>query len=387
MTPFHSDARPTRRWLGEIGVGISRGVAGVVKSLRPGSSAFPQLLTHLRTIPLSVRRAGLVIGTVLFMFGGPSAAHSQALHDSVRVDVAGTQLYLDLRGPADPAAVLLFLHGGPAQGVMGLLAVEAYPGPLIEQRYAVAYLQQRGVLRSPAVPDSTQTLATHIDDVNHVVAYLHRRFPRSALVIAGHSWGGLLATAYAERHPEAPVAGLVLIAAPVSFVHNEQASYDSALAWATRVQNDTALEELRRVGRPPHASLAEINAYRKWTARALPMTTFEPNMSKVLGAGGFTAADASWQSTSYRIAVKMLPALVQSDLRAGLPRVRWPLLAMAGGHDAIVLPAPMFEDLRTYGGPKRFVTFASSDHFLFMEEPERFASEVSRFIAELSGSR
>lgn len=308
------------------------------------------------------------------------------VHDSAWIATRGTRLYLDIRGPANPAAVLLFLHGGPGQGLNGLLTVEAYPGPLIERHYAVAYLHQRGVLRSPAVPPGTQTLANHVDDVDHVVAFLHRRYPRAALAIAGHSWGGLLAVAYAERHPEAPVAGLVLVAAPVSFVHNERASYDTALAWAKRTRNDTALRDLARVGPPPHAAYPEIAAYRQWTARAVPGTSFEPDMAKVLAAGGYTAPDSSWFATQMQIALAMIPSLVTTDLRAGLSHLRMPLLAIAGGHDGIVLAAPMFEDLATYGGPKRFVTFTASDHFLFMEEPERFARELSRFLASLSGS-
>jgi pimeloyl-ACP methyl ester carboxylesterase len=183
------------------------------------------------------------------------------------------------------------------------------------------------------------------------------------------------------------VAGLVLIAAPVSFVHNERASYDSALAWAKRIHNDTAVKELEQVGPPPHASYAEISAYRKWAAQALPMTSFSPDIPKVLAAGRFAAPDSNWQDAAMRVALAMLPALAQSDLRPGLSQVHWPLLAMAGGRDAIVLPAPMFEDLRAYGGPKRFVTFAASDHFLFMEEPERFAAEINRFLAEVSAKR
>ena len=306
------------------------------------------------------------------------------VHDSAWIVARGTRLYLDIRGPANPPAVLLFLHGGPGQGLNGLLTVEAYPGPLIEQHYAVAYLHQRGVLRSPAVPPSTQTLANHVDDVDRVIAYLHRRFPRAALAIAGHSWGGLLAVAYAEQHPEAPVAGLILVAAPVSFAHNERASYDTALAWARRTGNDTALRELGRVGPPPHAAYTEIAAYRQWTGRAVPGTPFVPDMRKVLAAGGYTAPDTSWFSTQMQIALAMIPSLVTTDLRAGLSRLRMPLLAIAGGHDGIVLAGPMYDDLATYGGPKRFVTFTASDHFLFMEEPERFAREVSRFLASLS---
>ena len=95
----------------------------------------------------------------------------------MRVASKGTSLYVDLRGDTAGKAVLLFLHGGPGQGFDGLITVEAYTGPFLEPKYVVAYLHQRGVLRSPTVPDSTQTVETHVADVDNTIAALKQRFP------------------------------------------------------------------------------------------------------------------------------------------------------------------------------------------------------------------
>lgn len=94
------------------------------------------------------------------------------------------QLNVELRGPAERTPVLLYLHGGPGNA-FALLSFRSYVGPVLESRFLVCYLQQRGVMNSPAVPDSSQTVANHVADVQSVVAYLHNRFPGRKIYLLG----------------------------------------------------------------------------------------------------------------------------------------------------------------------------------------------------------
>ena len=315
---------------------------------------------------LSVARAG--------------SAQAPAVRDTAFVEADGTRLYLESRGAAAAPGVVLFLHGGPGAGVEGLLGFEAYTGRLLEQRYVVAYLHQRGVLRSPKVPIATQTIATHVADVDRVVRHLRQRFPGKKLVVMGHSWGGFLALLYASRHPEAKLDGIVLLAAPLSLAHNELASYDSALAWARRTRTEAAIKELTALGPPPYGSMDKMAKHRRWAAEAMPDAGFKPDLARILAAGGYPLADSSIDQAGQAIGMAMFPALLAGDLRPSIGRVHVPLLAIAGGRDAIVMAGPMMEDLKDYGGPKRTLVFAASDHFLYMEEPDRLAREVTRFI-------
>ncbi len=98
-----------------------------------------------------------------------------AVSDKVFVDSGDTKLYVEIRGQKKTVPVVLVLHEGPGNAV-GILAFEAYPGAELEKNYIVAYLHQRGVLRSPAVPAASQTLANHVRDVDSVVEYLKKRF-------------------------------------------------------------------------------------------------------------------------------------------------------------------------------------------------------------------
>src|SRR5262249_4347441 len=107
---------------------------------------------------------------------------------------------------------------------------------------------------------------------------------------------------------------------------------------------------------------------------------FDLDMPRVLAAGGYTAPDSSWDPAAMRIATTMGPAIISTDLRPMLPKMKKPLLAIAAARDPVVLPAAMTEQLARYGGPKRIVVFEKSDHMMFLEEPERFMLELRTFI-------
>jgi len=268
-----------------------------------------------------------------------------------------------------------------------LLTFAAYPGPILEREHLVAYLHQRGVLRSPSVPDDTQTIATHVADVDHVVGHLSQRFPGRRVVLVGHSWGGLLAVLYLERHPEAPVDGVVLIAAPLSLSFNESRRHDIVLEWARRTGNSTAILEMEALCPPPHSSIESIGLHRRWVDQAIPPSSFEPSDAKIASAGAFDTVYPEWESTARHIFQAMFGELMATDARPGLSSLRIPLLAISGGHDGIVLANATIESLAAYGGPKRSVVFADSGHLLYMQEPERLAREVASFISTLQARR
>lgn len=83
---------------------------------------------------------------------------------------------------------LLLLHGGPgAPGSIAPVARELADG------FRVLEPLQRGSGEKPL------TVATHIEDIDSVIGrYCNKRAP----AIVGHSWGAMLALAYAAAYPE-----------------------------------------------------------------------------------------------------------------------------------------------------------------------------------------
>jgi proline iminopeptidase len=132
------------------------------------------------------------------------SAHAQKLSKPCRVrngfvQGAGAKIYFKTLGRGVP---LLLLHGGPGGDHMDFLpALE----PLARRRQLVL-IDERGSGRSERLTDPTgYTLERMVMDIEHVRKHL--RFER--WVVLGHSFGGILAQAYAVRHPRR-LLGLVL---------------------------------------------------------------------------------------------------------------------------------------------------------------------------------
>jgi alpha-beta hydrolase superfamily lysophospholipase len=111
-------------------------------------------------------------------------------------------------GPQSPLFVLA--HGwGASYGTVLQLAE-----PLAHAGHDVLLFDMRGHGRNHPVPYVT---VRHLrDDVSAVVRYAAARFPGRPIVLVGHSFGGAASVLAAAEG--APVAGLVLIAAPADII-------------------------------------------------------------------------------------------------------------------------------------------------------------------------
>lgn len=101
-------------------------------------------------------------------------------------------------------APLLLLSGGPGFEVDYMSGIAQELG----SAYKCILLEQRGTGRSrPPSPTGAQmTLQLFVDDIEAVRASLNV----DRLIVLGHSWGGMLAMAYAAAHPDR-VRSLILV--------------------------------------------------------------------------------------------------------------------------------------------------------------------------------
>jgi proline iminopeptidase len=112
----------------------------------------------------------------------------------------------DLRYRAEGAGPpIVFLSGGPGLEVSTFTPAAAF----FPAGYRFVFLEQRGTGRSiPAqMTAESFTLALMVEDLEALRVHLKQE----RLLLAGHSWGGMLAMAYAAAHP-GKVDGLILIA-------------------------------------------------------------------------------------------------------------------------------------------------------------------------------
>ena len=117
-------------------------------------------------------------------------------------EILGILLHAEGFGPETGPAVIV-LHGGPGGDYRSLLPLAA----LAEDGFRVQFYDQRGAGLSERVPDTALTLSGHLAELDAVASAVS---PDAPVILIGHSWGAMLASAYLGKHPER-VAKAVLI--------------------------------------------------------------------------------------------------------------------------------------------------------------------------------
>lgn len=119
------------------------------------------------------------------------------------ISVNGTQLHAESFGnAADPMIVVL--HGGPGGDYRYLLNAKSLAG----SGYYVVFYDQRGAGLSRREKKSSYSLQIMLDDLTGVIAHF-RSSPQQKIILLGHSWGAMLATAYINQNPTA-IQGAIL---------------------------------------------------------------------------------------------------------------------------------------------------------------------------------
>jgi proline iminopeptidase len=287
----------------------------------------------------------------------------------MHVSVNGVRLFFDVEGakfePDGPMMrekpVLLMLHGGP--GADHSIYRPAYSG--LADIAQIIYLDHRGNGRSEGGPHEAWNLAQWGDDVHAFCEALGIADP----IVLGASFGGMVALAYATRHPAHP-AKLILIS--------------TAAAGAEYL--DRRIELFERFGGPEvgaqarrrfledkgHTGQASLDA---WQRLAIPHYFRLPrdpdvarravNRSEVLL--WFTRPDGE----SHRF-----------NFFPDLHRIQCPTLVL-GGNDDPMHPIESQADIAASLPPHlvQFERFANCGHAVMPDAPERAMAVIRNFIA------
>jgi pimeloyl-ACP methyl ester carboxylesterase len=322
----------------------------------------------------------IAAGGGLNRFAGGAPAQAAKVHETTLVASGDTELYVEIEGPRENAPVILYLHGGPANP-LGILAFKSYVGEGLEKDFIVAYLHQRGVLQSPDVPDSTQTIANHIQDVDSVVEYLRQAFERDRILLLGHSWGGTLAYLYLLDHEE-KIEKIVAVAAPFNMAANSLNSYEMTLQWAQETKNERATNDLLALGNPPYNDYEKHLFKSLWVAESFGTMTRNISWNSFAEGSGYDENKDEWGEEQMRIVKAMYAELQAIDVEDDVKRLTTPLLLIGGKIDAEVPYFGLRRGFNKYGGEKTFVVFNESHHLLFVDEPVRFVEEVKTFFLD-----
>ena len=121
--------------------------------------------------------------------------------------------------PEDP--ILIVLHGGPGADYRSILNFKELSH---DSMFVVFYDQMGSGLSQRVDPEAFDGVQVFIDELEAVIAH-YRQNPNQRVVLAGHSWGAMLATAYVNQHPD-EINGLIL-AEPGGFTYDQTMDYIS----------------------------------------------------------------------------------------------------------------------------------------------------------------
>lgn len=277
----------------------------------------------------------------------------------MRVEVNDVRIFFDVEGaklvPDGPVMrekpTLILLHGGP-----GMDHSSFKPGfSQFADIAQVIYIDHRGNGRSDRQPRESWSLAQWGDDVFEFCRALEIDKP----IVMGQSFGGMVAIAYATRHPEHPAKVIFSSTAAQGKAHVERSIE------LFRQRGGDEIAEMARHALTVGYDSPEFAA--TWMAQAMPYysTKAEPDpdararsvmTSKVLmdflGPGG--------EGLSF-------------DMLTDLAKIQCPTLVL-GGEDDPITPIESSEDIAA-AIPKewgRFERFPGAGHGVFRDDPRGY---------------
>jgi pimeloyl-ACP methyl ester carboxylesterase len=310
----------------------------------------------------------------------PSSLFAMPVHEQTFLDVGGnTKVYLEVSGPRKDAPLLLYVHGGPANVVLGLLPFQMNVGKQLEKDFLVAYLHQRGAGKSPPIQNSSQeTFADYVDDLDKVVAYLLGKYRQGKVHLVGHSIGGMMAVMYAENHKNR-VAKIVLISTAMNVRSMLRDGYDSTLAWAKEEKMTQAIADLERVDQK-FETWQDFIGLSKWANQARGGVLRRVNMEQFLRDNNIDRDYPNWGERMSRAAVGLSQELMSVDLESAASSLHIPALFVSGALDTIVTERTVHRDYEQYEGDKEFVLLKDSHHLSFIDQPDELAHAIDRFL-------
>jgi proline iminopeptidase len=292
-----------------------------------------------------------------------SETHFVTATDSIR-------LHIRIKGRKADRPPLLYLHGGPGGG-LNLAAFETYAGPFLESYFPVAYLHQRGVLRSQGPGKTHQSLALHIQDIQTVVTFLRGRFQQPRIYLLGHSWGGFTGCAYLIRYPST-VAGFVAICPVISFPHLQNELYALVTKAVAAGADPTAYQELASIGKPPYPDIDDFIRLQGLGAEAFGDPYRYIHVDDLNAHTGYAIDKDRCLAVQTQIAASLWPGLYTQDLTNFLAKSTTPLMMIACELDGAVPWTSVKMAFSAYGKSrsgvdKQWLLLEGANHLPFTE--------------------
>ncbi|WP_232066794.1 alpha/beta fold hydrolase [Mycobacterium parmense] len=287
----------------------------------------------------------------------------------------GVPLAVREAGPADAPLTMVFVHGFCLQ--MGAFHFQRTRLPdRLGGRVRMVFYDQRGHGRSgEAAPESytlTQ-LGADLETVLKVVA------PRGAVVLVGHSMGGMTVLSHARQFPDRygrRIVGVALISSAAEGVSRSPLG---------EILRNPALEAVRFTARSaPKLMHRGRNVSRSLIGPVLRAASFSDlQVSRSLDA----FSQRMMNGTPIRTMVGFLDALEKHDETAGLwTLLRVPTLIACGDHD-LLTPDEYSRRMAASLPQSELVIVAGASHLALLDKPDAINDGLVRLVKRATPSK
>ena len=277
---------------------------------------------------------------------------------------AGLERHYTSAGTGESA---VFLSGGPGLDVGYIKPVAEF----LPDSYRRIFLEQRGTGRSRPASAESLTLKTVVGDLEA----LRQHLKQQRLFLIGHSWGGLLAMAYAAEYPE-HVERLVLIGS----------------TGPTPKFLDWFVDNINARLRPEDIAVA--NYWKAAASRGVAASKVDLEIMRARTPGYFFerakglefAAQAKEEELYGDVMAGIWKDLRKGwDLSAKLKNLARPVLIVQGHQDP--MGDKTAEEIHAAITGSTLAYIKRSGHFPWLEQPDRFPAEREGVLGKASRGR
>lgn len=301
-----------------------------------------------------------------------------AVNQSSFVSVGGIDQWISVKGQDRKNPVLLVVHGGPGESQWPV--ADRY-APW-EKEFTVVLWDQRGAGHTygrygAETPDFT--LDRIARDGVEVAEYLCRTLGKRKVIVLGHSWGTIVATAMVQLKPEL-FAAYVGTGQVASWSATMNMQYDLALGKARQDGDAAAIKKLEESGRPDPSDVKQAFSVNIWPAmspsdqawisilraEAVELKTKYPKDFRDFEEGfNFSAEHA-------------LPYQMSVDLPRTAGKVDTAFFIIQGQDDVMTPTEGAVDYFNAVRAPKKeLVLIPDAGHFAFMTAPDAFLAALT----------
>lgn len=313
-----------------------------------------------------------VLGILLCILVGTAAAQQNTVtHPTgAYVQVNGAKLWYESEGRGEP---LVLVAGGPGAA--------HYFHPffsVLADTYRVICFDSFGRGKSDRAKSVTEySFDRDVEDLEG----LRRSLGLGKIVLLGHSYGGMVAQAYALKYPNA-IAKLILAD---TFYDGEMWQVGNNDHTNSEIQSQfpeiwEKVQQLRAMGLHSGAEQHQ----KAYDIPAGLMYFHDASISENLPKDFLQInSDVYYQIAGEDADFFLGGDLMRLDFRTRLKELRMPILIIAGRYDRVA--APRFAlDFRKYAPQTEFVMFERSGHMPFVEESQLFFDRMRKFLKQRS---